>query len=132
VDGELPVGSPTFLIVDDSAVARRVLSFTLNGLDGSRIIEATDGLDALKKLTKEQPDIIFVDLYMPTMDGWKLIEAIRENRDSAGVPVIVISTLADEETQKRCSELGVSAFFEKPADQARLLLMVRRILYEKQ
>ena len=68
----------------------------------SRIVEANDGVDGLKKLAAERFDIIFTDINMPVMDGLKLISLVREDANQKGVPIVVITTEgAQEDRQQR-------------------------------
>jgi len=67
------------LIVEDSPTMRQLISFALKRLRGISIVEASDGVDGLKKLSAEKFDLIFTDINMPIMDGLKLVSLVRND-----------------------------------------------------
>jgi len=107
------------LIIDDSKVSRMMLKSTLGKIDEFEIIEGVDGQDGAIKYWEHRPDITFMDLTMPVMDGYKAIELIREGDPEA---VIIVGT-ADIQTAsvKRVLDLGALTVVKKPfqVDQVR-------------
>ena len=81
----------TILIIDDSRIARRVAREALTE-HGFVVIEAADGLQGLAKLVHEKPDLILLDIIMPTMDGYKVLSLIRANKKFENVPVIMLTS----------------------------------------
>ena len=102
------MSAATFLIVEDSPTMRQLLTFSLRRLKECRIIEAVDGVDALKKLTTERIDLVITDINMPMMDGLKLISLIRGNARTKSIPIIIVTTEGAEEDRKRGLALGGS------------------------
>lgn len=119
--------SQTILIVDDSPTVVKFLAFSLKS-KGYNIVSACDGMDALEKLSTlaEDVDLIITDLNMPNLDGYGLIEAVRQNRQTT--PIIILSSEQDEEDQLRGMEVGANSYLVKPFRPAVLLDEVSRQL----
>ena len=122
------MSAATFLIVEDSPTMRQLLAFSLRRLKECRIIEAVDGVDALKKLTTERVDLVITDINMPMMDGLKLISVIRGNARTRTVPIIIVTTEGAEEDRKRGLALGANAYIAKPIQPSELLKTVASLL----
>jgi CheY-like chemotaxis protein len=103
---------PHALVVEDAPVARELLSGLLRSF-GLRVTEAVDGRDGLARALSDQPDLVLTDLEMPYLDGLQLISRLRSETATANVPVIVLTTRSDAETEARALALGVSAFLSK-------------------
>jgi DNA-binding response OmpR family regulator len=103
------------LIVDDSPDLRGMLEFTLGDL-GFAVRHAKDGYDALREMASQAPDCVVLDLMMPNMDGFKVLEAMRANRLAPEARVVILSSKDDERTMVRGFELHADEFFMKPVD----------------
>ncbi|MFH0926227.1 MAG: response regulator [bacterium] len=99
------------LIVDDQKFMRRTLRDTLNTTE-YEIIEAEDGDEATKKFLEYIPDVMIIDLIMPTMDGFSAIENIKTCYPEA--KIIVVSSQGTEENINKLKKLGVTSFIPKP------------------
>ncbi len=97
------------LLVDDEKITREVYAEFLKEA-GFVVEQAEDGLDALAKIDKNIPDIIFTGIVMPKMDGFGLIEALRKNIVTAKIPVVILSHLGRQEDEDRAHALGVADF----------------------
>ena len=104
------------LIVDDIAVNREILASMLEGL--YQIIEASDGGQAIDILKSENDGIalVLLDLIMPKVDGFAVLQFMKDAGIFARVPVIVISADSDAKTERECLKLGASDFIRKPFD----------------
>jgi two-component system chemotaxis response regulator CheY len=122
----------TFLIVEDSPTMRQLLSFSLKRFKGCKIIEAIDGVDALKKLASERVDMILADINMPVMDGLKLITIIRQNPKMKDLPIVIITTEGAEEDRQRGLKLGANAYITKPVQANHLLKTITDLLNSRQ
>ena len=89
------------LVIDDSKTIRRTAE-TLLAKEGCEVFTAVDGFDALSKIADHQPDIVFVDIMMPRLDGFGVIEQLRASPETQDLPIIVISAkeLTNEEARK--------------------------------
>jgi class 3 adenylate cyclase len=105
----------TILVVDDDAVNRRLLEHNLLA-DGHRVIAAKDGNEALERLQEEPPDVVLLDVLMPGLDGFGVLEHIRSDSALQDLPVIMISGLEDFASVIRCIELGAEDYLPKPFD----------------
>lgn len=124
----------TILIVDDSAMNRMLLSDILS--DTYNIIEAEDGEQAIAILQQHASEIsiVVLDMVMPKVDGFGVLEAMNENRWIQFLPVVSISTESSPEFVERAYSLGVTDFINRPFDE---LIVIRRVsntikLYAKQ
>jgi two-component system chemotaxis response regulator CheY len=116
------------LIVEDSPTMRQLLSFAMKRIHDSKVIEATDGVDALKKLSSEKVDIILADINMPIMDGLKLVSLVRGNASYKNIPIIIITTEGAEEDKKKALALGANAYLTKPIQTQELIKLVNGYL----
>jgi two-component system, chemotaxis family, chemotaxis protein CheY len=105
--------SRTILAVDDSATVRKFVSVALT-MQGFGVVTACDGMDALEKLPSQQVDLVITDLNMPNMDGFELIKALRENPAYKDLPVIILTSLTDDDSKERGTGLGVNSYIVKP------------------
>ncbi len=121
----------SFLVVEDSPTMRQLITFALKRIPGSRVVEANDGIDALKKLSTQKFDIILTDINMPIMDGLKLVSMVRNDAVHKAIPIIIITTEGAEEDRKRGLALGANAYIAKPIQTADLLNVVNQILSGK-
>ena len=103
------------LIVDDSPDLRGMLAFTLGDL-GFTVRQAKNGSDALDELADHAPDCVVLDLMMPDIDGFKVLEAMRAQQLAPGARVVILSSKDDERTLVRGFELKADEFFMKPVD----------------
>lgn len=116
------------LVVEDSQVMRQLLVFALQRLRDVEVVEADDGVDALRKLTGARFDIIITDINMPIMDGLKLIKRIRSDEQHKGVPIIVVTTEGSQEDRSRAMTLGANAYITKPIQGPQVVSKVKELL----
>jgi two-component system chemotaxis response regulator CheY len=117
-----------FLVIEDSPTMRQLISFALKRIPRAEIIEASDGVDGLKKLSSSNFDMILTDINMPIMDGLKLVTLVRSNKDYKDIPIIIITTEGAKEDRDRALALGADAYITKPVQSANLLSKVKELL----
>lgn len=100
------------MIVDDSEESRLLLKDFLLAHNHDVVAEASDGVEAIEKYYSKQPDLIFLDLVMPKLDGLSVLKKIRSQDHSS--KIIVLTGNDDPEIFNECTELGVLAFLIKP------------------
>ncbi len=115
---------PNILVVEDSPTMRQLISFAMRRVSNARVIEASDGVDALKKLSSQKVDLILADINMPVMDGLKLVSLVRGNPAMKDIPVIIITTEGAEEDKNRALSIGANAYLTKPIQTAELVKLV--------
>jgi two-component system chemotaxis response regulator CheY len=116
------------LIIEDSPTMRQLISFALKRLRGISIVEASDGVDGLKKLSAEKFDLIFTDINMPIMDGLKLVSLVRNDAGYKATPIVVITTEGAQEDRARALALGANDYITKPIQANRILDIARDLL----
>jgi two-component system chemotaxis response regulator CheY len=100
------------MIVDDSEESRLLLKDFLLAHNHDVVAEASDGVEAIEKYYSKQPDLIFLDLVMPKLDGLSVLKKIRSQDHSS--KIIVLTGNDDPEIFNECTKLGVLAFLIKP------------------
>ncbi len=115
---------PNILVVEDSPTMRQLIAFAMKRVANARVIEATDGVDALKKLSSEKIDLILADINMPVMDGLKLVSLVKSNPSYRGIPVIIITTEGAKEDRDRAMAIGANAYLAKPIQTQELIKLV--------
>lgn len=112
------------LVVDDEEMIRKLISKYAE-FDGHSVTEAVNGMDAVTKASKEQFDIIIMDIMMPELDGFS---ASREIRKTSSVPIIMLSARGEEYDKINAFELGIDDYVVKPFSPKELMLRVDAIM----
>ena len=116
------------LVVDDSAYVRRMIRFAL-AQQPYRIIEASDGVDALKCMQENQVDLVITDLKMPNMDGFDLIRHLRGDEKTELLPIIMLTGESDDKMREEARNAGVSAFIVKPFVPEQISGLIQSIFF---
>ncbi|HWP34634.1 MAG TPA: response regulator [Thermodesulfobacteriota bacterium] len=122
------MADPKILVVEDSPTMRQLIVFALKRLKGATIVEASDGVDGLKKLSADRFDLVLTDINMPVMDGLKLVSLIRSDAAHKDIPIVVITTEGAQEDRDRALALGANAFVTKPVQSASILKLAQELL----
>lgn len=101
------------LVVDDDAMNLRMAEFILKKA-GYEVKKAASGEECLGMLAAELPELVLLDIEMPVMNGFEVMEKIKEHEEWAGLPVAFLSADMDDETQEKAGKLGVTAYITKP------------------
>jgi two-component system KDP operon response regulator KdpE len=117
-------GKRLILVVDDEPRMIRFIRMNLE-LEGYRVTEATNGLEALDRVREDLPDLVVMDVQMPEMDGF---EALKHIRQVSTVPVIMLTVKADEEDKVRGLELGADDYVTKPFSPRELSSRIKALL----
>jgi excisionase family DNA binding protein len=118
-------GRPFVLIVDDDSGLRAFLRANLE-LDGCEVREASSADEGLTALEERPPDLILLDVMMPKMDGWEMLQLVRERHGVESIPVVMFSGKTDE--GEDAVDRGAQAFIGKPFDPEQLLASTRQLL----
>jgi signal transduction histidine kinase len=127
VDDAKPVSRGSVLIVDDDPIVCALVRATLES-DGFGVIEANDGVEGWERYEQHRPDLLLVDVVMPRMDGYELCRELRRRRDSAYVPIVVVTSLDDVPSIARAYDAGATDFVPKPINWLVLNHRIRYIL----
>lgn len=114
------------MVIDDEIHMRRLISRMLKGA-GFGVIEAASGVEALNLLNDpvNRPDLVTCDISMPDMNGFEILEAIRNNPLLANLPVIMLTAMGQLSDADRAKEMGASGYITKPFSVLSLINMVR-------
>src|SRR5512137_1142832 len=104
---------PVALVVDDDDIMRTLVREALKRFD-FEVVEAAYGARALDLMAAATPDLVFLDVTMPGMDGFEVCRRIRERWDGTQVPVVMMTALDDVQSINRAYESGASDFINKP------------------
>ena len=116
------------LIVEDSPTMRQLLAFALKRLKDAEIVEASDGMDGLRKVTSDHFDLALIDINMPVMDGLKLVSLIRGEENIKDMPIVVVTTEGAKEDRERALSLGANEYLTKPIQANRVLAVAKALL----
>lgn len=119
--------SDWILVVDDDTSNLKMASRILKG-ESMRVSCLKSGEDTIKFLRENRPDLILLDIHMPGMDGFETIAAVKENKETADIPVIFLTADDDSETEARGLKAGAMDFLKKPFVPEVLLLRVRHTI----
>jgi DNA-binding response OmpR family regulator len=114
------------LVVDDDEVIRQLIEVNLQ-MEGFEVVTAVDGQDCLDKGAVIKPDVITLDVMMPRLDGWVTATQLRNNPETAGIKVVLITARAQEDDRNRGEQIGVDAYLTKPFDPAEMIRVVRAL-----
>ena len=115
------------LLVDDYPDAREMYSEYLQ-FSGFDVVEATNGMEALKSAVESSPDIILMDLSLPVMDGWEATRRLKADERTASIPVVALTGHALAGISEGAKRAGCDAFVTKPCLPEDLVKEIRRIL----
>src|SRR5437773_125989 len=120
-------GGATILVVDDIAANARLLQRLLTR-DGHRVLFAQDGEEALERVRHDHPDLVLMDVIMPTLDGFETCRRLKSNAETRLVPVVLVTALQGSHERVRGLEVGADDFLSRPVNTAELTARVRSLL----
>ena len=121
VEKQKPSG--IILIIDDQPTILQLLGTVLRHTN-YEIIFASSGPAGLKKAQEDSPDLILLDIRMPEMDGWEVIEGLKSNQTTKDIPVIFLSGMTEEDDVNLCFKKGAVDYIAKPFKMVELLARV--------
>ena len=118
---------PKILVIEDESAISQLLRIVLEN-HGHEVLVADDGSRGLATATRRSPDAIMLDVMMPFMDGFAVLEALREDERTASIPVMMLSAMQQEAVEERCYRMGAQAYLRKPFDPDMLLGVLDEML----
>jgi chemosensory pili system protein ChpA (sensor histidine kinase/response regulator) len=119
--------APLVMVVDDSITMRKVTSRVLDN-HSIEVMTAQDGVDAIEQLHDHVPDLMLLDIEMPRMDGYELLEHVRADSRLRHVPVVMITSRAGQKHRRKARQAGANAYLTKPYQEAELVEKVSEML----
>jgi len=119
--------SPLIMVVDDEESVRMVVTFTLEKA-GYRVIDADCGDEALNSVTQTPPDLILLDLMMPNIDGWEVLQLLKSNPKTEDIPVCLLTAKGDIRNKMYALQQGAVDYITKPFKREELLNKVKIIV----
>lgn len=118
---------PTVLYAEDDPDHRAMVRLALRNSDIT-LIEAVDGQEALQKIQEQSPDLILLDLFMPRLDGFGVMEAVKRNPRTQHIPILVLSAWPTGDNRKRTQQAGAVDFIAKPYEPIELVKRIRELV----
>jgi two-component system sensor histidine kinase/response regulator len=100
------------LVADDDEAMSEIYAERVEA-EGAIVLKAVDGLDALQKVNEFHPHLIILDVMMPEMNGFEVLEKLKKNPESSNIPVIILTALSDSKNKARGKELGAVEYIIK-------------------
>jgi two-component system, chemotaxis family, chemotaxis protein CheY len=116
------------LVVDDSKVMREMIVACLRGVNALEFTQAASGLEAIERLSLGTFDLMFLDLNMPDIGGFEVVEFVRSQDTLKDLPIVIVTTRSEESTRTRALQLGASSFMTKPFDPEAVVAQLRTLL----
>ena len=118
------------LVADDNPVSRELIREVLES-DDCQIVEAADGKEALERTRLTHPDVVLLDVQMPVMDGFSVLQQLRQDPRSATLPIAAITAYAMRGDRERALAAGFDDYITKPIHPACIRKSVERLLARK-
>lgn len=118
------------LVIDDEPDYVSTIQYHLKW-SGYEVITATNGEEGLEKAIAEKPDLILLDTSMPVMNGWEVLERLRQNGEVGETPVIMVTARCEVQDINTASSYGISDYVAKPFDFAKLMEKISKALENK-
>lgn len=125
------LNKPRILIVDDEEMNRKIIAHVMES-SGYLYETAKTGTEALLKTKDFAPDLIFLDIMMPEMDGYEACKRLKEDPETRHIPVVVVTALVDRESRLRGLQAGANDFVTKPVDPSELIIRAKNLLKVKE
>ena len=125
--GPPSTSGPLVLIVDDDERLREYVRVNLEA-EGYVVREAASAEEGLAALDEESPDLILLDVMMPKVDGWEMLQRVQEKHGVGAIPVIMFSGKVDEQSAAEATSRGAQGFIGKPFDPRALIESTKQLL----
>jgi len=116
------------LVADDEEFIRQLVSATLRDDQRFDLLLAADGVEALELAQKEKPDIIFLDILMPKLDGFEVCRRLKSDPQTSAIRIIMLTALGSQADREKGEEVGADGYFTKPFSPTALIQEVEEKL----
>lgn len=121
----------TILTIDDDPVVRTLVKKIFQQV-GFKVITAADGFEGIHAILTQKPDLIFLDIMMPIIDGIEVLKRVKKMPEVAGIPIIMFTAVADSQKVVQSSQLGAADYVIKPFQSSILIKKVQEVLLKTQ
>ena len=118
---------PAVLIVDDDPFIRKLVATTLEDVAGFELLEAADGQEALDVAAGSSPQLVFLDIDMPGLNGYEACRRLRSQAATADATIVMLTAAVGEEAERQSEEAGADLFLTKPFSPLELLRLVHEL-----
>jgi len=125
------IRSSRILIVDDDKKNLKLMAALLKNY-GYSFETAKNGFEALEKTKEFSPDLIFLDIVMPGMDGFETCKKLKQDPSTQHIPIVMVTALAERESRIKGLNIGANDFITKPIDRTELMLRAQNLIQEKE
>lgn len=119
--------APTVLVVEDEGDVAEVLSHSLRR-EGYRVLTASEAAEGLAVVLSERPDIVLLDVMMPGITGWEMLERMRQDDATRRIPVIMVTVLEEPRFVEKAAEYDAAGYIQKPFRPEEVLRTIRSVL----
>lgn len=131
-DNNIPKQLKKIMVVDDNKIMRKLVGTLLLKEKKYEIVEAEDGIEALEKIKGNSFDLIILDVMMPRLDGYGVCQKLRQNKEYADLPILMLTSLDDKDDMLKAFNVGVDDFISKPVDNTILSAKVASLLRRRE
>jgi DNA-binding response OmpR family regulator len=118
------------LVIEDDPATLRLVDYSLRH-EGYQVLTASNGLEGMRKVQTEGPDLIILDVMLPGMDGFEICHRLRSEPATAQLPILMFSAKAQEIDKDTGLKVGADDYLSKPADPSEIVSRVRSLLTQK-
>ena len=122
-----PKSAGKVLVTEDNPLHMRIFKLNLT-FSGFTVVEAENGEKGVELTMREQPDLILVDLSLPKIDGWEMIQRIKADEATKDIPIIVVSARRPQDEAARAAMSQIAAYIPKPFDPEALMALVQETI----
>jgi len=117
------------LIIDDEPDFSEVLRKRISFMGEYEVAIAKDGKEGIKKAKENKPDLIFLDIMMPGIDGFEVLKRLKKDIKTISIPVVMLTALTDDESKIKASQLYDEAYMSKPTEAEALQAVIDKIFH---
>jgi two-component system phosphate regulon response regulator PhoB len=114
-------------VIDDEPAVGHILRRLLED-EGHEVYVADDGSRGFAAASRQRPDVVLLDLMMPIMDGYSVLEAFRRDERTASIPIVMLSAIQTESAKQRCLQLGAASYLAKPFEPEDVIRVLGSVL----
>jgi two-component system alkaline phosphatase synthesis response regulator PhoP len=118
------------LIIEDDPATSRLIDYSLRH-EGYQVLRASNGLEGIRKVREEKPDLLILDVMLPGMDGYEICHSLRSHPDTASLPILMFSAKAQGIDKDTGLKVGADDYLAKPADPAEIVKRVENLLAKR-